>query len=98
MSLLELFGVILNIIELKMEDGVVRYLFLLLFFFSVVFISGCTKIYNKPGGTEQELAKDHAECMALCGQASANSGCGFVEHVYDACMKGRGWIYEGTEW
>ena len=60
--------------------------------FLVALLSGCTTSYEKPGGTQQSFAKDHVECLALCGQAAGDQGCNFAHrNIYKSCLLGRGW-------
>ena len=61
----------------------------------LIFLVSCTRYYSKPNlsWTNEEFYADNAECSALCGQAGGAEGCTWkVEHVYESCMNGKGWV------
>ena len=59
---------------------------------TLLILSGCSSVWQKPGASEQEFYKDNAVCLAQCGQASGADGCTrTMSHVYESCMKGKGW-------
>lgn len=51
-------------------------------------------VFNKPGGTSQELARAHSMCLSQAGYGNAGrtiATMGVHASIYTSCMEGEGW-------
>jgi len=52
------------------------------------------RLWDKPGGTRQELMRSHSGCLAQAGYGNSGRSInemGTRDAIYTACMEGEGW-------